>query len=149
MSIEEEIRQEKFGSEHHKAAINILFTSSWVYRRNAARLKPFGITPEQYNVMRILRGSLPAPMRLADIACRMIDRSSNATRLVEKLRTKGLVKRERCEDNRRAVDIWITDKGMALMKAIDEREHEWVASFRSISSSEAKELNRLLDKLRS
>lgn len=148
MSIEEEIRQEKFVSEYHKAAINVLFTSGWVYRNNVAWLKPFGITPEQYNVMRILRGSAPKPMRLADITCRMIDRSSNATRLVEKLRTKGLVKRDRCEDNRREVDIAITDKGQSLMKKIDDQEADWIASLKNITPVEARELNRLLDKLR-
>lgn len=148
MAIEDEIRQGKFASEYHKAAINILLTSAWVYRNNAARLKPFSITPEQFNVMRILRGSMPLPMRLADIACRMIDRSSNATRLVEKLRTKGLVKRERCEDNRREVDISITDKGLAILKKIDDQEQEWVATLKGITPAEARELNRLLDKLR-
>jgi DNA-binding MarR family transcriptional regulator len=148
MSLEEEIRQDKFGSEYHKAAINILFTGSWVYRNNVSRLKKFEVTPEQYNVMRILRGSVPKPMRLADITARMIDRSSNATRLVEKLRMKGLVKRDRCEDNRREVDIFITDKGLLLMKKIDERENEWIATMKNITPAEARELNRLLDKLR-
>src|SRR6187399_2817650 len=94
MSIEQDIKQEKFESEFHKAAVNILFTSGWLYNANATRLKPHGITPEQYNVLRILRGSHPKPIMLAEITCRMIDKSSNATRLVEKLRQKGLAKRD-------------------------------------------------------
>src|SRR4051812_45126251 len=119
MSLEEDIRQQKFLNEHEKAAINVLFTGSWLHTTNAARLKNYGITPEQYNVLRILRGSHPKPMMLADITARMIDKSSNATRLVEKLRQKNLLKREICENNRRQVDIFITVKGLNLLKKVD------------------------------
>jgi DNA-binding MarR family transcriptional regulator len=148
MSLEADLQQEKFPNEFNKAAINILFTSSWLYNINAARLKDFGITPEQFNVLRILRGSHPDAMMLADITCRMIDKSSNATRLVEKLRQKGLLKREICEDNRRQVDISITDKGLNLLKKIDAQESEWLATLKSITRAEAQDLNRILDKLR-
>jgi DNA-binding MarR family transcriptional regulator len=99
-------------------------------------------------VLRILRGGHPDAMMLADITCRMIDKSSNATRLVEKLRQKGLLKREICEDNRRQVDISITDKGLNLLKKIDAQESEWLATLKSITKAEAQELNRILDKLR-
>ena len=105
MGLEQEIRQEKFGNEYEKAIVNVLFTSSWLYNLNSTRLKPYGITPEQFNVLRILRGSAPKPLMLADITGRMIDKSSNATRLVEKLRQKGFLKREICDNNRRQVDI--------------------------------------------
>lgn len=112
MSLEEDIKQDKFQSEQHKAAINIMFTSSWLHSMNAAYLKKFDITPEQFNVLRILRGSHPKKLMLSEVASRMIDKSSNCTRLVEKLRQKNLVQREICEDNRRQVDISITDKGL-------------------------------------
>lgn len=148
MSIEREIKQEKFESEFQKALVNILFTGSWLYNVNASFLKGFDSTPEQYNVLRILRGSHPKPMMLADITCRMIDRSSNATRLVEKLRVKGLVKREICKTNRRQVDISITEKGLALLTKIDSASDLHVKLSRNISKAEAQELNRLLDKLR-
>jgi DNA-binding MarR family transcriptional regulator len=148
MSLEDDIRQQKFGSEYQKAAINIMYTGSWIRSGNSARLKKHGITPEQFNVLRILRGSHPTPLMLADITSRMIDKSSNATRLVEKLRQKGLVKRELCENNRRQVDISITEKGLSLMKAIDSEEQEWIDSLKNISKAEAVELNKLLDKLR-
>jgi DNA-binding MarR family transcriptional regulator len=148
MALEDQIKQEKFQSEHQKAAINILFTGSWLYNLNATFLKQFDVTPEQFNVLRILRGSHPKPMMLADITCRMIDKSSNATRLVEKLRQKGLVKREICKDNRRQVDISITDKGLVLLKKMDEKNVTWNEALRSITKAEAGELNRLLDKLR-
>jgi DNA-binding MarR family transcriptional regulator len=148
MSLEQDIKQEKFESEFHKVAVNLLFTSSWLYNINADRLKAHDITPEQYNVLRILRGSHPKPLMLAEVTCRMIDKSSNATRLVEKLRVKGFVKREICEGNRRQVDIFITDKGLGILKKIDAEESEWITTLKNISKAEAIELNRILDKLR-
>lgn len=148
MSLEEEVKQTKFESEFQKATVNILFTSGWLYNINAARLKPFDITPEQFNVLRILRGSHPKPMMLAEITGRMIDKSSNATRLVEKLRQKGLVKRELCKSNRRQVDIMITNKGLGLLSEIDKGADQWLTTLKNITKSEAKELNRILDKLR-
>jgi DNA-binding MarR family transcriptional regulator len=148
MTLEEEIKQEKFPNEFEKLAVNLLYTGSWLYNVNAIRLKKFGITPEQYNVLRILRGSSPNPMMLSEITSRMIDKSSNATRLVEKLRLKGLVKRELCEDNRRQVDIIITEKGMSMLKKIDTAADEWMSTLKNITKSEATELNRILDKLR-
>jgi DNA-binding MarR family transcriptional regulator len=149
MSLEREIKQDKFYNEFQKASINILFTGSWLYNLNAAYLKKFGITPEQFNVLRILRGSAPKPMMLADITARMIDKNSNCTRLVEKLRQKGFVNREICENNRRQVDISITEKGLQVLKRIDADVPEWTRAMEKISKAEAKELNRLLDKLRS
>jgi DNA-binding MarR family transcriptional regulator len=148
MSLEEAIRQQKFQSEYQKAAVNILFTGSWLYNGHAAFLKKFDITPEQFNVLRILRGSHPRPMMLADITCRMIDKSSNATRLVEKLRVKGLVKREICKSNRRQVDISITHKGLNLLTKIDRESDAWQVTLRNLSKAEAQQLNFLLDKLR-
>jgi len=149
MTIEQEVKQEKFTSEYNKMVVNILFTGSWLYNLNTSRLKKYGITPEQFNVLRILRGSHPKPMMLADITCRMIDRSSNATRLVEKLRQKGLVKREICEKNRRQVDISITEKGLGLLSKIDKQTEEWNEILgKSITRAEARELNRILNKVR-
>lgn len=148
MSLEQDIKQEKFSDEHEKAAINVLFTASWLYNRNASRLRVHDLTPEQYNVLRILRGSHPRALMLADITSRMIDKSSNATRLVEKLRQKGLLRRDVCENNRRQVDIIITDAGLELLRQIDQDAIPWLDSLRIISRDEAKEVNRILDKLR-
>jgi DNA-binding MarR family transcriptional regulator len=148
MSLEKEIKQEKFQNEFEKVAVNILFTASWLYNMNAARLKPHAITPEQYNVLRILRGSHPKALMLADVTCRMIDKNSNATRLVEKLRQKGLLKREICENNRRQVDISITEKGLLTLKKVDAQAEAWMETLKGITKTEAQELNRILDKLR-
>ena len=149
MPIEHDIKQEKFRSDHQKAAINILYTGSWLYNLNVGFLKKFEITPEQFNVLRILRGSYPKPMMLAEITERMIDKSSNCTRLVEKLKQKGMVNRLICENNRRQVDISITDKGQQLLKKIDMSQSAWQEIIGKISKVEANELNRILDKLRS
>jgi DNA-binding MarR family transcriptional regulator len=116
--------------------------------QNIQRFKPYGISPQQYNVLRILRGSSPKPLMLSDISSRMIDKNSNATRLVEKLRLKGFVKREVCENNRRQVDIVITSKGLDLLTEIDNATDTWGESFKSITKSEAEALNNVLDRLR-
>jgi DNA-binding MarR family transcriptional regulator len=148
MGLEQDIKQEKFASEHEKAVVNVLYTSSWLYNLNLTRLKAHGITPEQFNVLRILRGTAPKPMMLAEITSRMIDKSSNATRLVEKLRQKGFLKREICDNNRRQVDIFITEKGLNVLKKIDHESEEWIGMLKSITKAEAQELNRILDKWR-
>lgn len=148
MPLEKDIHQEKFQSEHQKASINILYTGSWLYNVNATYLKKFTITPEQFNVLRILRGNHPTPMMLADITARMIDKNSNCTRLVEKLRQKGFITREICRSNRRQVDIAITDKGLQVLKKIDADQAELLRAMEKISKADAKELNRILDKLR-
>ena len=147
MGIEQDVKS-KFNSEHQKAMVNILFTGSWLNNRNGTYFKKFNISPEQFNVLRILRGSSPRPLRLADIAERMIEKNSNCTRLVEKLKQKGLVNRELCESNRRQVDISITSNGLKLLADIDKDYEQWMSIQKSITKAEAVELNRILDKLR-
>lgn len=148
-TIEEEIKQQKkFASEYEKAMVNILYTGSWLHNNHSGHLKRHDITPEQYNVLRILRGSYPNPLMLGEVSCRMLDKNSNATRLVEKLRLKGLVKRELCPTNRRQVDIVITEKGLSLLTKIDNEANEWLDFLKNITKAEAQELNRILDKLR-
>lgn len=148
-TIEEAIRQRKFNNIHEKAIVNILFTASWLDALHIQQLKPFGISPQQFNVLRILRGSYPNALRLSDITERMIDKNSNATRLVEKLRQKGFVKREICKHNRRQVDIWITQKGLDLLAELDQQRDSFLKHVQGISIPEAEQLNVLLDKLRS
>src|SRR5258706_6809618 len=148
MSIEQDIKQEKFGNEYDKVAVNILFTGSLLSHINSIRLKKYGITPEQYNVLRIRRGSHPKSLMLSEVTARMIDKSSNCTRLVEKLRQKGYLKREICKRSRRQVDITILESGLTLLKKIDAEADQWLSALKNIAKSEAQELNRILDKLR-
>jgi DNA-binding MarR family transcriptional regulator len=150
MRLEEEIKQQKkFNSEYEMLSLNILYTASWIEANNIQRLKPFGISPQQYNVLRILRGSAPKPLMLGDIASRMIDKNSNATRLVEKLRLKDFVKREICETNRRQVDILITQKGLSLLVEIDKELDSWITSLKILDIEQAEGVNNALDKIRS
>ena len=148
MKLEEAIKQKKFGNEFEKAVVNILYTASWLEGINIQRFKPHGISPQQYNVLRILRGSHPNPVMLGEITERMIDKNSNATRLVEKLRLKGFLKRDICKTNRRQVDITITTKGLTLLEELDTHIDEWQSEHMKIKKSEVQLLNELLDKLR-
>ncbi|MFZ9847535.1 MAG: MarR family winged helix-turn-helix transcriptional regulator [Flavobacteriales bacterium] len=148
MKIEDEIKQtKKFRSEHQRLVVNIMFTSSWLYRTHGQFLKAFGISPEQFNVLRILRGQHPKCANNQLITERMIDKSSNCSRIVEKLKQKGFVDRKENKDDRRHVDISITQKGLALLEKIDETNNDGVLK-ENLSVKEAENLNDLLDKLR-
>jgi DNA-binding MarR family transcriptional regulator len=148
MKLENEIGQESFKSEYHKLLVNVMYTSSWIHDKIAARLKPYGLTPQQYNILRILRGQYPNPARVQLLEERMLDRMSNASRLVERLRQKSFVERTICEKDRRAVDVIITDRGLKLLKLLDKTEKDWLKEFELINRNEAKQLNVILDTLR-
>jgi DNA-binding MarR family transcriptional regulator len=148
MKIEDEIKQtKKFRSEHQRLVVNIMFTSSWLYRTHGQFLKNFGISPEQFNVLRILRGQHPKCANNQLITERMIDKSSNCSRIVEKLKQKGFVDRKENKDDRRHVDITITAKGLALLEKIDVANNDGILKD-NLSVKEAEMLNDLLDKLR-
>lgn len=148
MKIEDEIKQKKFSNDYHKAYVNILFTCSWLNAQNNAVFKPFGISSQQFNIMRILRGQYPNPAPLKLLTERMIDKMSNTSRLVEKLYQKKLVDRRVCKDNRRQVDIVLTEKGMELINQASEEIDKFNRRKQELTAEEVKELNRLLDKLR-
>jgi len=149
MRIEDEINQKKFKNEYQKLGINILFTSTWISSFNMQSLKPYGISWQQFNILRILKGMHPKPATVKLLTERMIDKMSNASRLVEKLKKKGLVERQACDVDRRRVDIVITDAGMKLIaKASKDLEKDMFSNMSSLSDEEANQLNFLLDKLR-
>jgi DNA-binding MarR family transcriptional regulator len=148
MGIEEAIKQKKFPNQFVKAEVNILYTAGWIENFSNKFFKRFDISMQQYNVLRILRGQYPNPVMLSVITERMIDKMSNATRLVEKLRQKGLVSRELNPNNRRQVDILITEKGLFLLKEIDNNFHVMEEKFKNITEEEAEILNNILDKMR-
>ncbi len=149
MEIEQEIKQTvKFKSEYHKMAVNILYTASWIDAFNTSQLKPFGLTPQQFNILRILRGQFPKPATINLLIDRMIDKSSNASRLVDRLLQKGFVTRCTNETDKRSVNVMITDQGLSTLKQIDELPGFFDARISGLSESEARELNRLLDKVR-
>ncbi|WP_143304694.1 MarR family winged helix-turn-helix transcriptional regulator [Chitinophaga vietnamensis] len=149
MKLQDELKQAKFKDEYQQAMLNIIFTGNWLEVATAKTLKPYDLSSQQYNVLRILRGSSPKSLNLLDIQERMMDKMSNATRLVEKLRQKGLLTRNQCEENRRKVDIEITKKGLALLAELDPiMEKDRKQLVKRISKEEAATLSMLLDKLR-
>ena len=148
MLLEKEIEQTKFQSEYHKAAVNILYTYSWLNGKNVKFLKEYGISPQQFNILRILRGRYPKPATVNLLIERMLDKMSNASRLVDKLKKKGMTERKICNDDRRACDIIITGKGLDLLNSIDKKTGSLDEMLKTITAEEAKELNRILDKLR-
>jgi DNA-binding MarR family transcriptional regulator len=148
MKLEDEIKQNKFKSEHHKMVLNIIFTAHWIELQNTRMLKPFGISPQQYNILRILRGQHPNPASITLLQDRMMDKMSNASRLVEKLRIKGLIERIQCVDDRRQCDVFISKIGLEVLKQLDEVFDNQNESFKVLTHEEAKIVNELLDKLR-
>jgi len=149
MKIEKEINQKVFKDEFIKAQINLMFTASWMDQQINKALKNFQISWQQFNILRILRGMHPDPATVKLLTERMIDKMSNASRLVEKLKQKDLVYRVECPQDRRKVNVGITDKGLELVeeasRVIETRVRQ---SFDSLSELEAAQLNELLDKLR-
>lgn len=148
MKIEDEIKQDKFKSEYQKLAINLIFTGNWINSNNAELLKPYKLTSQQYNLLRILRGQYPKPVTVNLLIERMLDKMSNASRIVDRLVKKNLVLRKSCPEDRRRVDIVITDKGMKLLDKIDLDEDKWEKRFENLTAKEAIELNNFLDRLR-
>jgi DNA-binding MarR family transcriptional regulator len=147
-NLEKEIQQKKFLSERHKAAINIIYTAGWVNCINSRLMKEFDLSPQQFNVLRILRGQYPSPASVGLVQDRMLDKSSNASRLIDKLKQKGLIDRHECPRDRRQVDVRITRKGLDILDELDKRMPELAKHFETITEDEARELNRILDKLR-
>jgi DNA-binding MarR family transcriptional regulator len=149
MKLEDELKMPKFRSAYQKAALNLMFTGEWMMARVDSLLKPHDLSSQQYNVLRILRGQQGKPINLYTIQDRMLNRMSNATRLVEKLRLKGLVTRELCEQNRRKVEISITEKGLQLLEAIDPLMQQLEEdTFKNISEEQVSQLSNMLDDLR-
>ena len=149
MKIEEAIQQKKFKSEFIKADINIMFTCSWLSLIKKQLLADFKISWQQFNLLRILKGQYPNTSPLKNLSERMIDRTSNPSRLVDKLVDKGYAVRSTCPVDRRRVDIIISEQGLALVdEASRVIEDGLTTIMKRLSESEAKVLNDLLDKLR-
>jgi DNA-binding MarR family transcriptional regulator len=147
MKLEDELSQKKFKSEFHKAALNIIYTSNWLTSKHSANLKPHDITQQQFNILRILRGQHPHPASIKLLKERMMDKMSDASRLVEKLRLKGLLERKICKADRRNVDVIITQKGLDLLASLDHLDDNFKEII-ALDSNEVEQLNELLDKLR-
>lgn len=148
MALEQDIQQKKFRNQHQKAVVNLLYTVGWLKDQTRAIFDPEDITPQQFNILRILRGSHPKPLSTQAIRERMLEKMSDTSRIVDRLLVKGLVKKVTCQSDRRLVDIIITDKGRKLLERIDLRESDLDNIVSGLSEKEAEQLNRLLDKIR-
>lgn len=148
MGIDQDIRQSKFRSEYQKAAVNLLYTYGWIAERTREVFASEDITPQQFNILRILRGSHPQPLSTLQIRERMLDKMSDTSRIVDRLITKGLVRKGTCKTDRRLVDVMITDKGKKMLERLDERQDELDNIIGNLTEKEAATLSELLDKIR-
>ena len=147
MSLEKDINQNKFRNEHQKATINLIYTYNWMSEKLKVFFDRFSITPQQFNILRILRGA-GKPISTLQIRQRMLDKMSDTSRIVDRLIIKDLVKKVICNTDKRLVDISISDKGIKLLEKTDEYAIELDAVFGNLTVAEAKTLNKLLDRVR-
>ncbi|MCG9880489.1 MAG: MarR family transcriptional regulator [Bacteroidia bacterium] len=147
MILEKAIHQSKFKSEHHKVILNLVYTAGLVQAEQTRFFKQYDLSPQQYNVLRILRGQHPNPVCVGLVQERMLDQMSNASRLIEKLKLKNLLTRQECKEDRRQVDVVITKSGLDLLSEIDKEFDKFEAYINCLDTKEASDLNALLDKL--
>jgi DNA-binding MarR family transcriptional regulator len=148
MKIEDEIQSSKFEDNYHKAVINISYTYSWLSNLLRCNFEKYNLTSQQFNVLRILRGQQPKPATINMIKERMLDKMSDASRIVDRLVQKELVSRCTNNSDRRAVDIHISQKGLEILGKMDDEFKTSDLFKHNITEEEASILNNLLDKLR-
>lgn len=146
MKIDDAIKS-KFESPQMKAVINVKYTANYLSNISHKFMGEFGLTMPQFNILRILRGAKEM-MPVNTIKERMVEKSPNTTRLMDKLISKGLISRERCADDRRIVYVKISEKGLDLLKMIDDNMDKTILAPKTLTDEEANQLSDLLDKLR-
>jgi len=146
-TIEEEIQQKKFKSSHQKAVINLIYTANWLQNKHLGFFKSFGITGQQFNILRVLKGQHPQSISATAMKTRLLDQNSDVSRLLDRLAGKNLIEKKTCPNDKRASDIFITTQGMELLKEIDKKQKE-IDNVLSLSAEEATQLSDLLDKSR-
>jgi len=148
VKLEQAIQSTKFKNEVHKAGLNILYTAWWLKTVMSKELKEFGLTHEQYNVLRILKGKYPEQMCVRDVACRMIEKSSNVPRIIDRLEIKKLVKRSTSALDKRETVITLTQSGITILEASTIIVNKAMDGLMEINNQEAITLNQLLEKVR-
>jgi DNA-binding MarR family transcriptional regulator len=148
MSIEEEIKQRKFRSAHQRAVINLIYTTNRILEKQQHFFKPYGITNQQFNILRILRGQYPEKISGAEIKVRMLDKNSDMSRLLDRLAKKKLVQKSTCVHDKRAADISITQKGLTILADIDRVITTFETELLRLTTHEASQLSSLLDRSR-
>ena len=147
MSIDKDIDQKGFKSEYHRAIVNLIFTYNWTTEQLKQVLEQSGLTLQQFNMLRILRGS-DKPLSTLQIRDRMLDKMSDASRIVDRLVIKGMAKKSICKIDKRLVDVTITSKGLEQLSILDGQEDKMENIVKALSVAEAKSFNKLLDKIR-
>ena len=147
MKIEDAIQQKKFKSPYQKAVINLIYTSNWIQSKHLSFFKTFGITGQQFNILRILKGSAPRSISATEIKSRLLDQNSDVSRLLNRLESKNLILKKTCPNDKRASDIFITAAGLDLLNSIDKKQNE-IDQVLELSPEEASTLSDLLDKAR-
>ncbi|NOX86781.1 MAG: MarR family transcriptional regulator [Chlorobi bacterium] len=147
MRIEDEI-DGRFRNEYHKGMINLVFTTNHLNYSFVRFLKSYGLTSQQYNLLRVLRGFGPKPRSIDFLRKRMLDKKPDMSRVVDKLHKKGLVNRKENNTDRRLKDVIITKKGLELLAQMDDCEKQVDTLLKNLTPEEVDELNRLLDKIR-
>ena len=147
MSLEKDISQASFRNDYQKAIINLIYTYNWMNEKMKKVFDKEDITAQQYNILRILRGA-GKPISTLQIRERMLDKMSDTSRIVDRLVLKGLAQKNTCKNDKRLVDVSISAKGKKLLENIDQHEKDMDAIFGNLSGTEAKTLNKLLDKIR-
>jgi DNA-binding MarR family transcriptional regulator len=147
MSIEKDISQRKFSTEFQKAMVNLIYTHNWMMERMKLFFEKADLTPQQFNILRILRGA-GQPLSTLQIRQRMLDKMSDTSRIVDRLIKKGLTKKVVCKLDRRLVDVTISEKGLKLLEKLDDMQVDLDGIIKNVNEQEAKQLNNLLDKIR-
>ncbi len=147
MGIEKDIQTQNFRNEYQKATVNIIFSANWLHEKINVFLEEEGITQQQFNIMRILRGS-QKPLSTLQIRERMLDKMSDTSRIVERMLKKGLVEKKICSTDKRLVDVILSEEGYTILEKIDKKNNEMDNVLKHLSVDEARELNTLLDKMR-
>ena len=147
MGIEKDIQQTNFRNEFQKMSINIIYTANWLNEKMGRILATEDITQQQYNILRILRGS-ECPLSTLKIRERMLDKMSDTSRIVDRLIVKGLVEKTACIKDKRLVDITISKKGLQLLEKLDSLNEHIDSILKGVSEKEAQAMNQILDKLR-
>jgi DNA-binding MarR family transcriptional regulator len=148
VKLETVIQSTKFKNEVHKAGLNILYTAWWLKTLGCKELKEFGLTHEQYNVLRILKGKHPEQMCVKDIAGRMIEKNSNVPRIIDRLEAKKLVKRSQGAEDARQTVMSLTQAGISILESSTKKMDEIFDVAITLNESDAIKLNELLEKLR-
>lgn len=132
MSINKDIKQESFKNQHQKAMVNLIFTYNWTTEQLKQLFEEEGLTMQQFNILRILRGS-SNPLSTLQIRERMLDKMSDSSRIVDRLILKGLVKKITCKTDKRLVDVTITAKGLKILEKLDNQEDKMENIFKSLT----------------